>query len=165
MQAHDQLAGAGTDVIVDAGRVDVADPLAPWLQDSDLAILVVRPTLPAVAAAHRLVAGWTAAGTTASAIPLGLVVVESPSSYRPREVAHAVGLELVATIPFDPASARVHSEGAAPGRGFARSGYVRSLSRLAGDLGHRAGVLLDAPPEPGVVSGTSTAGEPWRAGS
>jgi Flp pilus assembly CpaE family ATPase len=107
--------------------------------DSDLAILLVRPTLPSVASAHRLASDWTASGATTSRIPLGLVVVDAPSSYRPREVAEAVGLDLVAVIPFDPSSARVHSEGIAAGRGFARSGYVRALARLAGDLGRMAG--------------------------
>lgn len=163
-QAREELAEAGTDVLVDAGRVDLSRPLAPWLMDSGLAILLVRPTLPAAAAAHRLASAWTAAGAATSGIPLGVVVVESPSAYRAREVAEAVGLDLLAVIPFDPTSARVHSEGAAPARGFARSGYVRALARLAGDLGRMAGVPSADKPERSAASGTSVTAAPGVAG-
>jgi MinD-like ATPase involved in chromosome partitioning or flagellar assembly len=154
-QARDELAGSDTDVLVDAGRVDLSRPLGPWLLDSVLAVLIVRPTLPAVAAARRLAADWAAAGTPSSGIPMGLVVVDAPSSYRPREVAEAVSLDLVAVIPFDPSSARVHSDGAAPGRGFARSGYARALARLAGDLGRMAG--LQAPDDQASIPPNGTA--------
>lgn len=155
MQAREELVATGTDLLVDGGRVDLSRPPAPWLLDSDLAILLVRPTLPSVAAAHRLASDWMTADAATARIPLGLVVVDAPSSYRPREVAEAVGLDLVAVIPFDPSSARVHSEGADAGRGFARSGYVRALARLAGDLGRMAGSQLPGDlgrsPEPGSV--------------
>jgi MinD-like ATPase involved in chromosome partitioning or flagellar assembly len=159
-QARDELAGSDTDVLVDAGRVDLSRPLGPWLLDSVLAVLIVRPTLPAVAAARRLAADWAAAGTPSSGIPMGLVVVDAPSSYRPREIAEAVGIDLVAVIPFDPSSARVHSEGAAPGRGFARSGYVRALARLAGDLGRMAGLQAPADHVPSATPGTAVSAVP-----
>jgi MinD-like ATPase involved in chromosome partitioning or flagellar assembly len=166
VQAREELAASGTDVLVDAGRVDLSRPPAPWLLDSDLAILLVRPTLPAVAAAHRLASDWAGVGAPTSGIPMGLVVVEAPSAYRPREVAGAVGLDLVGVIPFDPASARVHSEGADPARGFVRSGYVRALARLAGDLAGMAVV-----PEPfgdhgrTAAAGSAAATTPGTAGS
>jgi hypothetical protein len=128
----------GPDLVVDAGRVDPDGPVAPWLADSDFVALVVRPTLPAVAAAHRFAAAWSAIGAASAAVPLGLVVVDAPSDYPPGEVAAVVGADLLGVVPFYPAAARVHSDGAGPGRAFARSGYARALLRLARDIGDRA---------------------------
>ncbi len=118
------------DLVVDAGRVDRPGDDSPWLGECDLALLLVRPTLPAVTAAHRLVARWP--------VPIDgmyVVVVDAPSPYSAGEVAGAIGLPLAGTVAFDVVAARVHSEGAAPGRGFERSEYVRSVRRLAGTLG------------------------------
>ncbi len=121
---------AGADVLVDAGRVDRTGLGSAWLADSDLAVLLVRPTLAAVMAAHRFAADWPLAG-----VPLRLVVVKAESPYAVEEVGEAVGIPLLGSIAFDPASARVHCEGAHPGRGFERSEYARSLRRIARDLG------------------------------
>lgn len=126
----------GVDLLVDAGRVDRAHP---WITGADIAVLVVRPTLPAVAAARRFVIGWPVETT-----PLELLVVESASAYSNAEVATAVGLPLLGAIAFDPRSAAVHSDGAPPARGFERSAYARSLRRVAADLGQRA-LHLDVP--------------------
>jgi MinD-like ATPase involved in chromosome partitioning or flagellar assembly len=134
-EARAELDAAGTDVLVDAGRVDLSDPVPAWLTGSDRALLVVRPTLPAVGAARRLAEAWTATGAPTARTPLELVVVESPSPYRAQEVAEAVRCPLAGCVPFDAAGARVHAEGAAKPRGFARSGYVRAVVDLAGRLG------------------------------
>ncbi len=124
---------AGVDILVDAGRVERASLGAGWLADSDMAVLLVRPSLAAVMAAHRFAAGWPL-----GAVPLYLLVIDAESPYGVAEVGDAVGAPLLGAIAFDPASARVHSEGANPGRGFERSEYARSLRRVAGDLGARA---------------------------
>jgi MinD-like ATPase involved in chromosome partitioning or flagellar assembly len=134
-EARADLDATGTDVLVDAGRVDVTGHVPGWLTGSDRALLVVRPTLPGVGAARRLADAWSATGAPTARIPLELVVVESPSPYRAQEVAEAVRCPLMGCVPFDAAGARVHSEGAAEPRGFARSGYVRALVDLAGRLG------------------------------
>jgi MinD-like ATPase involved in chromosome partitioning or flagellar assembly len=139
-EARSSLDTSDVDLVVDAGRVDTAHANAPWLIDADLAVLLVRPTLPAVTAAHRLAAAWQAPDSPASAVPLALLVVEAPSPYRPHEVAAAVGLPLHGVIPFDPAHARVHAEGAPATRGFARSAYARATSQVARDLAARAAV-------------------------
>ncbi len=135
----------GADVLVDAGRVDRTGMGSAWLAVSDLAVLLVRPSLAAVMAAHRLAAVWPWAG-----VPLHLLVVEADSPYRASEVAEAVDLPLIGVLAFESASARVHSEGANPGRGFERSEYARSVRRVAGDLGamaiSRANRHLPAPP-------------------
>ncbi len=136
---------SGADVLVDAGRVDRAGAGAAWLAESDLALLLVRPTLASVMAAHRFTAAWPLAG-----VPLHLVVVDAASPYRPAEVGTAVGAPLVGAIAFDAAAARVHSEGASPGRGFERSEYARSVLRVASHVGalaiSRADLHLPAPP-------------------
>ena len=155
---------AGTDVLVDVGRVDQATSAASWLVDADLAVLVVRPTLPAVIAAHRLAAQWPARRA-----PLHLVVVDGGSPYTANEVAAAVGGPLLGVIPFDPASARVHSEGTSPGRGFERSEYARSVRHLAGVLGAAASARVDlllpaVEVEDQVAGGVGDEGGPVTAG-
>lgn len=136
----------GCDVLVDAGRVRVpaGEPgathvrgalagEAPWLADSDVVVVMVRPGLPGVLAAHRLAAAWPLTGT-----PLHAVVLDEPSPYRPAEVAEAVGLPLLGVIPYDARSARVHSEGSAAPRGFVRSAYARGTRRVADAVGSLA---------------------------
>jgi MinD-like ATPase involved in chromosome partitioning or flagellar assembly len=121
---------AGSDVLVDAGRVDRSGLGAAWLADSDLAVLVVRPSLAAVTSAHRLAEAWPLTG-----VPLHLLVVDAPSPYRAAEVARAVDAPLLGVVAFDSPSARVHCEGADPGRGFERSEYARTVRRVAVDVG------------------------------
>jgi hypothetical protein len=143
-QLRGDMHHSGADVLVDAGRVDRAGLHAAWLADSDLAILVVRPSLAAVMAAHRFAAAWPLAG-----VPLHLLVIDADSPYRAAEVGEAVGVPLLGVIAFDAAGARVHSDGANPGRGFERSEYARTVRRTAGDLGAlataRADMLLPGP--------------------
>ncbi len=132
-QPHEE----GTDLLVDAGRVESADAgRAPWLADCAQAILVVRPTLPGVAAANRLVRQWREADLSEST--LRVLVVEAPAPYSANDAARVLGLPLAGVVPFDPHCARVHSEGAPAHRGFARSGYVRAIDRLAAELGRAA---------------------------
>lgn len=136
----------GCDVLVDAGRVRVpaGEPgttrarsalagEAPWLADSDVAVVMVRPGLPGVLAAHRLAADWPLIGT-----PLHVIVLDAPSPYRPAEVAEAVGLPLLGVVPYDSRSAQVYSEGSAAARGFSRSAYARATRRVADAVGSLA---------------------------
>lgn len=135
VEARSALEAEQVDLLVDAGRVDPVAS-APWLDEADLVLLVVRPTLPAVTAAHRWVA-TRRGGAVTPTVPLALVVVESPSPYRAHEVATAVGLPLQGVVPFDPVHAQVHAEGAAPGRGFGRSAYARAVQQVAADVAAR----------------------------
>lgn len=144
-----ELESAGIDVLVDAGRHDLARPAAPWLVQADVVVVVVRPTLPAVAAANRAATSWTAPDSSTGAVPLGLLVVDSPSPYRAAEVAAAVGAPLLGVLPYAPEHSRVYSDGAPPGRGFSRSSYMRGLSRVARELCEKglrsAGASRDMP--------------------
>jgi hypothetical protein len=139
--ARPDLAAAGHDLIVDAGRVDLSVPPAPWLVGCDLALLVVRPTLPAVTAAHRFARSWHSEAAPTAGTPLELLVVDAPSPYAVMEVADAVGLDCRGVIPYEPVHARVHSDGIAPTRGFARSGYSRALLGVTGSVIERVGVV------------------------
>lgn len=152
VEASPDLAAERTDIVVDAGRHDPARPAGPWLTAADLAVLVVRPTLPAVAAAKRLATAWKASDSATAGVPLRLLVVDSPSPYGVHEVAAAVGLAPVGVLPHQPEHARVHSEGTTPGRGFSRSAYWRALHHVAGDLATlRVGSSTREPDRPGVA--------------
>lgn len=126
--AWDHIAEVGEqfDVLVDAGRVDVADPIPAWPVESDLMLLAVRPNLRSIAAAHRLVAGWPEVQTRLAAL-----VIEEPGPYSAAQAAGAVGLPMLGTIPFDPQRARVYSDGARAKRDHSRSGYVRQVLACA----------------------------------
>lgn len=142
-----------TDLLVDAGRVDLARAPSPWVVEADLSLLVVRPTLPAVTAAHRFVLGWTKLAEGRRTPPLELVIVDAPSPYRPGEVAAAVGVPCRAVVPFDPPRARAHSEGISGGRSFGRSGYARAIVGLAQALGRNPAGGVDAHPSVGQADG------------
>ncbi len=141
-----ELHSENFDVLVDAGRMAIpgrqpgssgghaaVENASPWLSDSDFAVVVVRPGLPGVLAAHRLAVDWPLTD-----VPLQLLVANAPSPYHPREVARAVGLPLLGVLPYDPAAARVYSDGAPLPRGFGRGGYVRGVRQVAGAAGSRA---------------------------
>lgn len=137
------LESEAVDLLVDGGRHDPARPPGPWLVDADLVVLVVRPTLPAVAAANRLARAWSESDSPTRAVALGVLVVEAPSPYGAAEVASAVGAPLQGVLPHEPEHARVFSEGRRPGRGFARSAYLRGLHRVAHGLSERGQLSAD----------------------
>jgi MinD-like ATPase involved in chromosome partitioning or flagellar assembly len=138
------LGAAQTDVLIDGGRLDGAQASPTWMGHVDLAVVVVRPTLPSVTAAHRLANAWPASP------PLAMVVIEAPSPYTTREVRRALALPLVEVLPFDPSSAAVHSDGSPPGRRYRRGAYARSLDRLIAAMTRRADEWALARP-PAVV--------------
>lgn len=160
-QAQTDLGGGGVDLLVDCGRLDAGASLAPWVVDTDLAVLVVRPRLTDVTAAHRFVTMLTSVraddGRSAGTVgQLGLVVVEVRSAYRATEVADVLGLPLLAAVPFDFDGASVYSDGTAPPRGFTRSSYARALHGLAARLGSEVGLRPQAGKGPGASSGRSS---------
>lgn len=162
LEQRDDLHTAGCDVLIDAGRLGANEPLPPWILDCDLALLTLKPSLPAVIPAHRCASAWPVSGPS-----LELVVLAARSPYRPTEIAGAVGRPLAGTVPFDPELARVYSDGTPPPRTFGRSEYARGLFRAAGDIGARAvgSTDLERPteldPDPGLpVSQPGPIGRP-----
>ncbi len=116
------------DVLVDLGRLHTQhEPRQMW-GALDRLILVTRSSLAAVAAdeaaARELRSGR--AGRE-----LGCVVVGEGQPYAAKEIATALALPLLGTLPHDPAGAAVFSGGASAGWRSARSPLLRSARLLA----------------------------------
>ena len=125
------LERSDVDVLVDAGRLGAAHAPTALLRQADLVLLVLGTSLPAVAAARaRLtvlredLAVTSTTGSTPAGV--GLLLVGEGRPYSGPEIADVLGMPVVATLAWDPASAEVLAAGAAPGRRFAGSPLVRS---------------------------------------
>lgn len=118
----------GIDVIVDAGRIGLEKAPLPVVRGSDLALLVVRSDLPAVAGArsraHDLYEQFHAMG---AAHQLGILLVGPGRPYSTREIRSVLGLPVVAELPWDPESANVYYAGARPRKSFASGPLNRAL--------------------------------------
>ncbi len=128
------LERAGTDVIVDAGRLGTAHAPTALLRQADLVLLVMGTSLPAVAAARArlnllredLSVTGTAGRSAGHLSSLGLLLVGEGRPYSAKEISAACGVPVVAALAWDPASAEVLAAGATPGRRFDSSPLVRS---------------------------------------
>ncbi len=109
------LGRAGTDVIVDAGRIGRGLP-AGLVGESDVALVFVRSDLRALAASRIALPVVSAQATSAQ---LGLVLF---------------GVSVWGELPFEPRQAAVLSDGQATPRGFAGGALVRGLRRTAGRI-------------------------------
>jgi hypothetical protein len=138
--AFDRLGEVDMDVLVDAGRLgplglppallERAALTAVVLGSSLRAVLAARVQLPALADAQR--AGLGTHGRT------GLVVVDEGHPYRAAEIGKALGVEVLARLPQDPASAAHFSDGAPQHRKFATAPLVKAVRSTASTF---AGVL------------------------
>jgi hypothetical protein len=118
----------GQDVIVDAGRLGLSWSPTPLLNEADLTLLLVRTTLPALAAARS----WAHVGrqpSTGWRHP-GLLLIGEGQPYGAAEVSTVVGLPVVADLPDDPDAAAVYHRGAPPPRNFERGSYARVVTAL-----------------------------------
>ena len=127
------------DVLVDCGRLyHVPRRLASILESSSLLLVVLRPRLVEVRAAHvyRDV-------LTRMAPRLGLVLIGG-GDFRAADIVHELGIAVVGELPIDAAGAAVLS-GGPRGRGWWRTPllrYGRSLAeQLAGEQPASAGPL------------------------
>lgn len=162
------LAGAGTDVIVDAGRLGMTGCPLPLVVGSDVTLLVVASDLPALAAARS----WTAslAADEAPGHATRLLVVGEGRPYGVREVAKTLGMPVLGTIAWAPEQVRVYSHGDPPPkpswwrrlgsgekaaeRSFEASAYVRSVVAV----GEAVRALPEAEPPTGFRSVLAQAG-------
>jgi hypothetical protein len=160
------LERASTDVIVDAGRLGAAHAPTALLRQADLVLLVMGTSLPAVAAARARLSvlretlspdATPAATPDGAAIGLGLLLVGDGRPYTAREISAALGLPVVASLAWDPASAEVLYAGAAPGRRFDTSPLLRStraaVSASAQLIARRRDRLAPAAPTGAVLAG------------
>jgi hypothetical protein len=137
LRALDQT---GQDVIVDAGRLGMVHSPQGLVRASDLALLVTRTDLPALAAARQWAAEWTGAtqdGTGAAGVAALLVGAGRP--YEASEVAKVLALPVLESLAWDSRSARVFSEGQKPSRSAwsHRDQLVRSYRAAAAAINQR----------------------------
>ena len=158
------LERAGTDVIVDAGQLGAAHAPTTLLRQADLVLLVMGTSLPAVAAARARLSVLRetlspAATPDGAANGLGLLLVGDGRPYSAREITAALGLPVVASLAWDPASAEVLSAGAAPGRRFDTSPLLLStraaISASAQLIARRRDRLAPRAPTGAVLAGIS----------
>lgn len=134
-ETFDRLGDVEVDVIVDAGRM-VAGGLPPALAErSALTAVVLGSSLRSVMAAcvqlPALQEGVRADAATGST---GLVLVGPGQPYGAGEIGTALGMEVLAQLPHDPAAAAHFSDGAPQTRRFASAPLVRALGGAASTL-------------------------------
>lgn len=126
-----ELSSLGVDVVVDAGRVGHRHEPAAWWPATDVLAVVARgdvgSVVPTAAAIRAL--STTRAGRSA---PIGLVV--DPGSYRPAELATALGADVVQVVSRDASSARAVLSAATGGSRFDRSVLARSARSIVEQL-------------------------------
>ncbi len=103
-------ADSGSDVIIDCGRLSTTFPPLPLIAAADLVLIVVRATLRSASAAKSAVAAAQVGLGPAGRDRIGLVVVEG-GEYRTAELAKALQIPVLATIPWRPGEAAALSDG------------------------------------------------------
>jgi hypothetical protein len=135
-ETFDRLGDVDVDVIVDAGRMVAPGGLPPALVErSALTAVVLGSSLRSVMSARVQLPGLResarAGATTGST---GLVLVDPGHPYGAGEIGRALGLEVLAQLPRDPAAAAHFSDGAPQPRKFASAPLVRALGGAASTL-------------------------------
>lgn len=120
------LDATGQDAIVDAGRLGLVGSPEPLLANADLALLLTRGNLPAIAAARS----WSDAvkGPATSWQRAAALMVGDRQPYRAAEIARVLDLAVLAALPDEPEAAAVYHRGCAPPRRFETSTYARALT-------------------------------------
>ncbi len=136
----DRLADVDLDVLVDAGRLGPLGLPPALLERSALTAVVMGSSLRAVMAARVQlpVLAESTRTTGTSRGRTGLVLVDEGHPYRSGEIGKALGTEVIARLPHDPATAAHFSDGTPQHRKFAASPLVRDLRAAASTF---AGVL------------------------
>lgn len=125
-QQLQRLDAAGIDVLIDLGRLGLANSPTNILQTADLILLVTRSTLPAIVPAKN----WAVTlGDTVGVASkrVGLLLIGAGHPYGAPEIGKQLGLPVTTTLPLDPTTAEVFHLGATPGRRFERSPLHRAL--------------------------------------
>lgn len=136
------LESTGTDVIVDAGRLGAAGGPTSLVREADLALLLTRTHLPAVAATRARAAvmreDFTGSEPTAHDLAISnlrLLLVGEGQPYKASEVQAAVNVPVTASIAWDPVQAEVFSLGA-DNRHRDSSKHVRSIRAAISAIHH-----------------------------
>ncbi|RKT86403.1 hypothetical protein SAMN05421805_10644 [Saccharopolyspora antimicrobica] len=143
------LSGEGPDVLIDVGRWA---PETPWslLDDADLVLVGLRPSLRHLSAARALI---SAVQARVPITRLGLLVTATTSHDADR-MSHATGIPVGVELPDDPTAARFFSDGTGnhPSR---RSALLRTSRKAALRL-HRS---LTRPTPPSTPVESASVGE------
>ena len=118
-------------VLVDCGRLDPGSPAVALWERADRAVVVARPRL---ADLHAL-ASWRQGRTLDRRVALVLV---GDGPYPDAEVAQALGLEVLARLPWDPDAAEVLTMLPASDRRLRLAPLVRAVRTLADRLAAEA---------------------------
>lgn len=126
------LERSGIDVIVDAGRMSTIGAPAPVLRESDLALLLTRSNMPALAATRAAAGGLREEminrGSGEDA--LVAVMVGEGQPYPSREASSIIRIPVIASVDWDPVNAEVISLGKEAPKRFQGSRFVRSTTAL-----------------------------------
>lgn len=118
-----------TDVLADCGRLDVHAPgQRRVVRDADRVVLVLRSEAAAIAHG-RWTAERVAGHRDGDLAGIGLVVA-GRASFRPAEVADALGIGLLGTVPWDPAAAAMLAGQPGSRRNLTRAPLVVAGRRL-----------------------------------
>lgn len=103
----------GQDVIVDIGRLGLEGSAFKLLTAADLLLLVTRSTLPDLVAASSWASTLRDTFTNTGAIAgLGALLVGPGNPYSTAETAKVLQMPVVTSLAWDPAAAKVYSQGA-----------------------------------------------------
>lgn len=123
------LAAQPVDVLADCGRLDGGPGQEHILRVAGQIVLVLRPTLRQAAAARPRVEMLTQLkGSLAGQASL---LVTGPGPLAPKELAHALGLPVLGTLPDDRKAAHVLSDGTDARRGIETSQLLRAAAVTA----------------------------------
>ncbi|WP_055483890.1 hypothetical protein [Sphaerimonospora mesophila] len=130
------------DVVLDVGQIGGPDTPMRLIAASDLVLMLLRPSLRQVADARpRLDALGRHIGAK---VPVALCLI-GEGDYTAKQISEALyGLPVVGTIPHDPKSAAVLSDGKQAGPSFSRAPLMRGAAYLALAMRSHLGTLQEA---------------------
>jgi len=136
-----RLGELGADAFVDCGRLDRTSGGPDLFKSAELSVLVARPRLADLNSLAAFLEGRPG-------LARPLLVLVGPGPYPPPEVSGALGLQVVAHLPWGPDEAEA-VPGTPPGaRHLKRTPLVRALRTLADDLARRLAPASLAPGKP-----------------
>lgn len=147
--AFSALGGTGVDVIVDAGRIGRDGLPSPLIVAADVVLLCVQSSLRSLAGLRLHLPGLLdQVASQPGHAAVGLAVIGEGRPYTAHEITDQFNCPVWASQAYDPASARVLSDGEPPQRNFTASQLYRSLQVASSRLSQRidqARQILDAP--------------------
>lgn len=140
------------DVLADCGRLRAEHFPAEAVHRAAAVVVVTGSALRAVKAATQAVAELRGLiGQPGGSGPLAALIVGPNEPYGEREIAEALGVPIIGSLPHDPRAAAVLSDGAPAGRMFTQSALLRAARTAAhrlAEFGAGREARLAPPPAP-----------------